>query len=56
MLSTARAALVKKIIEMRDPSRFVMSLKSDAAKHLSPGCLVVTGPQEHEPNAERRLG
>ena len=56
MLSTARAALVKKIIQMRDPLCFVMSFKSDAAKHLSPGCLVVTGPQERAPNAERRLG
>jgi hypothetical protein len=56
VLSTARAVLVKKIVQMRDPMRFVMSFKSDAAKHLTPGCLVVTGPQEREPNAERRLG
>jgi hypothetical protein len=56
VLSTARPALVKKIIQMRDPMRFVMSFKSDAAKHLTPGCLVVTGPQEQEPNIERRLG
>lgn len=50
-----RAALVEKIIETRDVSRFVMCLKADAAKHLTQGCMVLTGPQEHVTDAERRI-
>lgn len=56
MSPDARATLVETIIRMRDPMRFVMGLKADAAKWLTPGCLVVTGPQSSEPHAERRLG
>ena len=56
MTPASRAALVENVLQMGEPTRFVMSFKSDAAKHLTPGCLVVTGPQASEPNAERRLG